>query len=126
MTNREQLQEAIIKALTEEIDGQMSIDEKGLPELPHPYRMKERTDGRLGMASSHPYDNTDYSWAVCKGMDPEDEWTVYDPNPEYSTYLPIDRRPAQNIKIDTVLGWNDALELMKELDSKKKPKIDRT
>ena len=61
------LTEATILALqgklTENIEGQLEIDENGLPKLERPYSLRSRNDGRLQITSSHPYDLTDYSWA---------------------------------------------------------------
>lgn len=105
------MQEALIKMLTEEIEGQMAINEKGLPELERPYKMQERNDGKLQITSSHPYDLTDYSWAYSVNLDPNSDWIIIDPD--------------KNTK-DVVHGWNDAIERMKEIDSKKQRRIDRT
>lgn len=107
-------------------DEQLEIDEQGLPVLEHPYSLRKRNDGRFQITSSHPYDETDYAWAVTRGDNVNGYWLVYDPNPEYSIYIDIDKRPAQNILVDTVEGWDEALQLIKDLDSKKKPNIDKT
>lgn len=113
--NNEKLQEATILALqgklTEEIEGQMAINEKGLPELERPYSLRGRSDGRFQITSSHPYDLTDYSYAISIRADIEGDWTVIDPDKEEK---------------DVVHGWNNALELMKDLDAKKERHIDRT
>lgn len=105
------LQEAFIKILTEEIEGQMAINEKGLPELERPYKIRERNDGKLQISSSHPYDLTDYSWAYSVNLDPNSDWVIIDPDSDTK---------------DVVHGWIDAIERMKEIDSKKQRKIDRT
>lgn len=105
------MQEALIKMLTEEIEGQMAINEKGLPELERPYSLSSRTDGRFQITSSHPYDLTDYSYAISVRADIEGDWTVIDLAKEEK---------------DVVHGWNDAIERMKEIDSKKQRRIDRT
>ena len=109
----------------EDKDGQMSFDEKGLPELPYPYYFKE-SNNKYYISSTHPYDETEYSWSINTEHSIDGNWKVYDPNPKYNTYLPINDRPAQNILIDTVQGWQAALELMQELDSTKKSNIDKT
>lgn len=109
--NRDELLEATICALQEELDGQLSIDEKGLPELERPYSMRERNDGKLQITSSHPYDLTDYSWAYSTNLDPNSDWVVIDPD--------------KDVK-DVVHGWNDALDKMKEIDASKVKRIDRT
>ena len=108
----------------EDKSGQMSFDKKGLPELPRPYYMTEH-NGRYYIKSSHPYDETEYSWSINTEYDINGIWKVYDPNPKYSTYLPINDRPAQNILIDTVQGWQAALELMQKLDSEKEASLAR-
>ena len=113
--NNEKLQEATILALqgklTENIEGQLESDENGLPKLERPYSLTSRNDGRFQITSSHPYDLTDYSYAISVRADIEGDWTVIDPD--------------KNTK-DVVHGWNDAIERMKEIDSKKQRRIDRT
>lgn len=113
--NCEKLQEATILALQgkliENIEGQLEIDENGLPKLERPYSLSSRTDGRFQITSSHPYDLTDYSYAISARADIEGDWTVIDPAKEEK---------------DVVHGWNNALELMKDLDAKKERHIDRT
>ncbi len=109
----------------EDENGQMSFDENGLPELPRPYYFKD-SNNKYYISSSHPYDETDYSWSINTEHDINGTWKVYDPNPEYNTYLSINDRPAQNILIDTVQGWQAALELMQNLDNKKKSNIDKS
>lgn len=113
--NNEKLQEATILALqgklTENIEGQLEIDENGLPKLERPYSLTSRNDGRFQITSSHPYDLTDYSYAISVRADIEGDWTVIDPDKEEK---------------DVVHGWNNALELMKDLDAKKERHIDRT
>ena len=114
-TNQITLQEATILALqgklTENIEGQLEIDENGLPKLERPYSLRSRNDGRFQITSSHPYDLTDYSYAISVRVDIEGDWTVIDPDKEEK---------------DVVHGWNNALELMKDLDAKKERHIDRT
>ena len=114
-TNQITLQEATILALqgklTENIEGQLEIDENGLPKLERPYSLRSRNDGRFQITSSHPYDLTDYSWAYSVNLDPNGDWVIIDPD--------------KNTK-DVVHGWNDAIERMKEIDSKKQRRIDRT
>ena len=112
--------------LIEGYDGQMSIGEDGLPELPNPYHITKRNDNRYQMTSSHPYDDTDYSWAVTVDDNIDGLWKVYEPNPDYSTYLDIDKRPAQNLFIDAVKGWQRTLDLLQKLDATKTTHIDRT
>lgn len=98
------------KKLNEE--EQLEIDEKGLPVLEKPYNIRYReNDDRYQITSSHPYDETDYSWAISITYDINDEWKVIDPE-------------SKNKQI--VKGWNEALDLMKKIDSEKKPRIDRT
>lgn len=104
------LQDALIKVLTEDLEGQLSIDEKGLSVLERPYHIKERNDGCLQITSSHPYDLTDYSWAKSEDMDPEGSWKIID----------------DGKVVNAAIGWNEALEIMKEIDSKKVKRIDRT
>ena len=112
--------------LIEEYDGQMSIDENGLPELPNPYHITKRNDNRYQITSSHPYDLTDYSWAVSVEDNIDGLWKVYEPNPDYSIYMDISRRPSQYLFIDAVKGWDKALELLQKLDATKTTKIDKT
>lgn len=95
----------------EDKSGQMSIDEKGLPELPHPYSIQLRNDKRYQITSSHPYDNTDYSWAVSINNDINSNWKIMD---------------SDNNMVDVVIGWDNALELLQKLDSTKTTHIDRT
>lgn len=104
------LQDAFIKLMTEDIDGQLSIDEKGLPELERPYNMRERDDNRLQITSSHPYDMTDYCWAISENMDPNGSWQIID----------------DGKKVDAFIGWSKTLDRMKEIDSTKERRIDRT
>ena len=104
------LQDVFIKLMTEDIEGQMSIDEKGLPELEHPYYMKDRGDGRLGISSSHPYDLTDYCFAISQDMDPNGSWQIID----------------DGKIVDAFIGWDKTVERMKEIDSTKERRIDRT
>lgn len=106
-----EIQDALIKILTEEVSGQLEINEKGLPKLERPYSLRDRNDGRYQITSSHPYDLTDYTYAISVRADIEGDWTVID--------------PAKKEK-DVVHGWNNALELMKDLDAKKERHIDRT
>lgn len=112
--------------LIEEYDGQMSIDENGLPELPNPYHITKRNDNRYQITSSHPYDLTDYSWAVSVEDNIDGLWKVYEPNPDCSIYMDISRRPSQYLFIDAVKGWDKALELLQKLDATKTTKIDKT
>ena len=104
----------------------MSIDENGLPELPNPYHITKRNDNRYQITSSHPYDNTDYSWAVSVEDNIDGLWKVYEPNPDYSIYIDVRRRPSQYLFIDAVKGWDKALELLQKLDATKTTKIDKT
>ncbi len=97
--------------------GQMSIDEKGLPELPRPYYMTEH-NGKYYIQSSHPYDNTDYTYAVSYNDDINYGWYIYDYDGSYINGL-------KTVLVDTADGWQEALEIMQNLDSKKKPNIDK-
>lgn len=99
-----------INRLLESNDEQLAIDEKGLPVLERPYKMRDRNDGRLQITSSHPYDMTDYCWAISESMDPDGSWRIID----------------DGKTVDAAIGWNETLKIMKEIDSKKSSRIDRT
>ena len=103
-------------------DTQLEIDEKGLPVLEKPYSLSKRNDSRFQITSSHPYDETDYSYAISKTDDINGIWNVYDKDPNYV----INSNKSAFMKIGVANDWNEALEFMKKLDSEKKPKIDRT
>lgn len=101
-------------------DYQLNIDEKGLPVLETPYQMTYRIkDGKYQITSVHPYDDTDYGFALSETENIDGNWVVYDANDEYSTYMDISNRPSQYILVDKVTGWNSALELLKKIDSRK-------
>lgn len=91
---------------------QMEIGENGLPKLKYPYTMTERKDGRYQITSMHPYDLTDYSYAISKNKNIDDSWTVNDPADKRNNVLASD--------------WNSALQIMKRLDDTKEPNIDRS
>lgn len=103
-------------------DTQLEIDEKGLPVLEKPYSLSKRNDNKFQITSSHPYDETDYSYAISKTDDINGIWNVYDKDPNYV----INSNKSAFMKIGVANDWNEALEFMKKLDSEKKPKIDRT
>ena len=111
--------------LVENYEGQMSIDENGLPELPYPYSIQARNDGKYQITSSHPYDETDYSWAVSTDSDIDGLWKVYEPNPDYSIYMDIDKRPAQYLFIDAIKGWDKTLKYLQRLDSTIKSSVNK-
>jgi len=101
-------------------DYQLNIDEKGLPVLETPYQMTYRIkDGKYQITSVHPYDDTDYGFALSETENIDGNWVVYDANDEYSIYIDISNRPSQYILVDKVTGWNSALELLKKIDSRK-------
>lgn len=111
------------KKVNEEKEGQLEIDEKGLPVLEKPYRIEYRNnDDRYQITSSHPYDLTDYSWAISITNDINDEWKVIDRNKQKRWNVaisgPYKGIPAKN--------WNEALDIMKDIDSKLEAHIDRT
>ena len=107
--------------LIEGYNGQMSIDEKGLPVLEYPYHIQLRNDKRYQITSSHPYDLTDYSWAVSFNDNINSNWKVIDPAEQ-------DRQDMVNGYSEPyiVKGWNEALDLMKKIDATKERHIDRT
>jgi len=115
------LQEATIKAL----QGKLNEEIKNLPDLEFPYYMSE-SNGRYYISSRHPYDSTDYSFAVTETNDINGMWKVYVPNKDYSIYLPIEDRPKQNVFAGKTDGWKSTVEMMKKLDLDMKPNIDRT
>ena len=117
---------ALQNKLTEVIDGQMSIDENGLPVLENPYNFMKRPDGLYQISSRRSYDLADYSYAVSITDDINEKWRVFKPNPDYSVYMSIERRPKQYLLADTVQGWNEAVNLMKKIDSGISSNIDRT
>lgn len=107
------LQEATIKLITEdyEQDNQLSINEQGIPELPRPYKMSKYSNkDKFYITSSHPYDLTDYCWAVSKDDNINGSWQIID----------------DDQVVNAAIGWNEALKIMQEIDSKKKARIDRS
>lgn len=105
-------------------DIQLEIDEKGLPVLEKPYDIRERDDNRYQITSSHPYDMTDYSYAISKTNDINEDWEVYDP--ENPRTIVSDYSARKTTLEGTYKGWNEALEAMKRIDSNKTRRIDRT
>ena len=103
-----------------------SSERADLPDLPYPYSIDLRRDGSYHITSRHPYDLTDYAYAISETDDIYGIWKIYEPNPRYSIYMPIGRRPAQNIYIGKCVGVDEAISKLMELDSTKKPRIDRT
>ena len=110
------------KKLNEE--EQLEIDEKGLPVLERPYSIRKRDDNRFQITSSHPYDLTDYCYAISENDDINGNWKVYDPGRNH--YIPSINGLSRNTLEGIFKGWNEALDKIKELDSKKEPRIDRT
>lgn len=120
------LEEATIMALSGKLteDYQMQIDEKGLPVLERPYVFKEDKTGTYYYIDSiHPYDETIYSRAISNSHDIDGRWSVYDQNPNYYEYINNNEKPYKIIKV--VTGWQEAYELMQELDKNKKARIDK-
>ena len=105
-------------------DEQLEIDEKGLPVLEKPYDIREREDSSYQITSSHPYDMTDYSYAISKNNDINSDWDVYDP--ENPRTIVSDYSARKTTLEGTYKGWNEALEAMKRIDLNKKRRIDRT
>lgn len=109
--NKENLIEATVKALLESNEGpDINLNDEGLPVLEKPYRMSERNDERLQITSSHPYDNTEYCWAISADEFYTGSWQIID----------------NGKVVDAAIGYEKAVEIMKEIDSKKEAKIDRT
>lgn len=110
--------------LLESIDNQLEIDEKGLPVLERPYNISKRNDNRLQITSSHPYDLTEYSYAISENDNIDGDWNVYDPgNPRT---IISDYSARKTTLEGTYKGWNEAFEVMKKIDSKKTRNIDKT
>lgn len=105
-------------------DEQLEIDEKGLPVLERPYDIRERNDSRFQITSYHPYDMTEYSYAISKNNDINSDWEVYDP--ENPRTIVSDYSARKTTLEGTYKGWNEALEAMKRIDSNKTRRIDRT
>lgn len=105
-------------------DEQLEIDEKGLPVLERPYSIRKRDDNRFQITSSHPYDLTDYCYAISESDDINGNWKVYDPGRKH--YTPTINGLSRNTLEGIFKGWNEALDKIKESDSKKEPRIDRT
>lgn len=105
-------------------DEQLEINEKGLPVLEHPYSLRKRNDDRFQITSSHPYDMTEYSYAISKNNDINSDWNVYDP--ENPRTIVSDYSAKKTTLEGTYKGWNKTLDVMKRIDSNKKRRIDRT
>ena len=97
------------------------FDDHGMPIPAKPYQIDYYVDnGTAQISSVHPYDLTDYSYAIASLEDIESGednviWTVYDYNESGKPY-----------KVGMVEDVYSAVDLMKELDSKKKANIDKT
>lgn len=111
-------QDSIEKGLyTESLDD---YDEYGLPKLERPYEISYYEDKDIAQIRGiRPYDLTDYSYAkarISDMMDGEDfNWVVYDRDAKGNPY-----------KVGIVPDVYSAVDLMKELDSKKEANIDKT
>lgn len=64
----------------------------------------------------HPYDNTNYAFAISDIEHWDDTYTVYD-------YLDDDKEPTP---VEFDVPFEDVVEMMSEFDSVKKPNIDRS
>lgn len=107
-----ELIEELGESMNEDNIGNISLDENGYPKLESPYYMYEDNEGEtLYIKSRHPYDLSDYSIAIQKDYNWNRIWQVYNENGSLA---------------GTAEGYEEAVELMKELDSKIKPNIDRT
>lgn len=104
----------LIEESEEELIEQDDFDEYGFPKLEKPYYISYYEDKDLAqISSSHPYDLTDYSYAQAKlsdSLEDEMEWKIYD----------------DGKLVQTTDNIYEVVRIMKEIDSKKKPNIDRT
>lgn len=104
----------LIEESEEELMEQDDFDEYGFPKLEKPYYISYYEDKDLAqISSSHPYDLTDYSYAQAKlsdSLEDEMEWKIYD----------------DGKLVQTTDNIYEVVRIMKEIDSKKKPNIDRT
>lgn len=90
----------------------LNLGEDGLPVLDKPYKMSwnEKAE-RYEITSTHPYDLTDYYFAVSNWDDYTGYWKICSP---------------EGSRVDTVEGFEEAVEALKEFDSQLKPNIDHT
>lgn len=87
----------------------LELDENGLPVLEKPYYMRWADQSEFYyIRSAHPYDNTDYSTARTTGPDYTKNWIVFNPD---------------GSKAGTVVGWEEAVKLMKDIDKDLKPNM---
>lgn len=87
----------------------LELDENGLPKLESPYYMNWYDDIEIYyIRSAHPYDETNYSFARSKEADYTGEWGVYNPSGSLA---------------GIVDGYEEAVELMKELDKNLRPNM---
>lgn len=104
----------LIEESEKELIEQDDFDEYGFPKLEKPYYISYYEDKDLAqISSSHPYDLTDYSYAQAKlsdSLEDEMEWKIYD----------------DGKLVQTTDNIYEVVRIMKEIDSKKKPNIDRT
>lgn len=112
--------------LYESIKTNLNEEEK-LPELPEPYYFHKGKDGKLYISSSHPYDLSNYSFAYCK-YPHEDKGQLYG---LFEVNFPHDNYKNrytnfQNTKPILAEGYEEALEVMKEIDKDIPTRIDRT
>lgn len=109
MSNSFKLIESIQNNLNEE-----EFDNNGMQKLETPYYMTYDEEKEISfIKSSHPYDNTDYSYAYKMVGGPRDNWIVCD----YNNGKPY--------KVGIVETVEEAIDLMKELDSKKEANISK-
>lgn len=90
----------------------LELGDDGLPVLEKPYKMSwsDRTE-KYQISSVHPYDLTDYYFATSTGDDYMGYWRINSPEGQ---------------RVDIVEGYEEAVEALKEFDSKLTPHIDHT
>lgn len=90
----------------------LELDDNGLPALEKPYQMKWSDEKECYYIDSiRPYNLTDYSWAKSEEADLTGKWNVYGPD---------------NKLVNIVDNYEEAVKLMKDIDSKLEARIDRT
>jgi len=104
------LSESILMNLNEErgIELYGKYSSKEMPELESPYKIGDYGDC-IQISSIHPYDMSDYSFAQSNGLD--GIFFVYEPNGKL---------------VGHASGYEEALEMMKEIDNKIIPHQDIT